>query len=486
MASNLPRASIPDPAAQKRKQTLLLIGGGIGVIGLIATLVLMQSNKPTAYTERSPKEVKKDFMVAGKQLSDKEVWTAKSEAELKELRTEKENMKRELALLRRDLEAGRLGSRGTDGTTLPPPPPLAPMEGSPDRNGAIVPPSTLPPPPPSSSAQDAVRNLFQIAPPAKRGVGATPPPPGGFLASREAAGQLPNTNTYVPGGVNGGPARNMEAPAVVQAGNMMALGQGPVPESKVFRIEIDEGPRPSSVGGAPAGRQGASASSAVAETKGEKKPDNTTYIPAGSFVHGVLLGGVDAPAASTAQNNPHPVLIRLKELAILPNHFRSNVKECLIVGAAYGDMSSERAYIRTETLSCVANDGQVIEAKVKGYIVGEDGKTGLRGRLVEKQGQLIARAMLAGGLAGIGKGLSATYKTTVTSGAGISTVPDPGKALESGLANGVGSAMDKVADYYLKLADATAPVIEIDAMRQVDIVFTSGITLEGVLGKRKS
>lgn len=476
MANNLPRASIPDPAAQKRKQTILLVGGGLGLIGVIATLVMMQSGAPTAYSERTSKEVKKDFMVSGKQLSDKEVWTAKSESELKELRTDKDNMKRQLELLRRDFDSGRTGARGVDVSSFPPPPPMAPVAGAPGGNGVMVPPSNLPPPPPTRDAKDAVRNLFQVAPPPPRVGGASEVPPGGFLASHAANDQMTN-GIYGQQSANGTPPRNMQAPGVIQAGNMMGLGQGPVPESKVFRIEIDAGPQAAAT---PDGKPGS------ANAKENKKADAQTYIPAGSFVHGVLLGGVDAPAATTAQNNPHPVLIRVKDLAILPNKFRSNVKECLVVGAAYGDLSSERAYIRTETLSCVQNDGQVIEAKVKGYIVGEDGKTGMRGRLVEKQGQMIARAMLAGTLSGLGKGLSASYSTTITGGTGIGTVPDPSKSLQTGLAEGLSTGMDKVADYYLKLADATAPVIEIDAMRQVDIVFTSGITLEGVLGKRKS
>ena len=32
---------------------------------------------------------------------------------------------------------------------------------------------------------------------------------------------------------------------------------------------------------------------------------------------------------------------------------------------------------------------------VKGYVAGEDGKAGMRGRLVSKQGQILANALLA-------------------------------------------------------------------------------------------
>jgi hypothetical protein len=80
------------------------------------------------------------------------------------------------------------------------------------------------------------------------------------------------------------------------------------------------------------------------------------YIPI-SFTRGVLLGGLDAPTGGQAQSNPHPVLLRLDDNAILPNRFRAEVRECFVIGAGYGDISSERAYIRTERLSCVRHDG---------------------------------------------------------------------------------------------------------------------------------
>ena len=124
------------------------------------------------------------------------------------------------------------------------------------------------------------------------------------------------------------------------------------------------------------------------------------YLPSGAFTRAILLGGLDAPTGGQAQRNPQPVLLRLADNAILPNQFRARVKECFIVGAGYGDVSSERAYIRTESLSCVTRDGTAIDVPVKGYVAGEDGKAGVRGRLVTKQGQFIARALMVGFLQG--------------------------------------------------------------------------------------
>ena len=122
-----------------------------------------------------------------------------------------------------------------------------------------------------------------------------------------------------------------------------------------------------------------------------------------SFTRAVLLGGLDAPTGGQAQTNPQPVLLRLADHAFLPNRFRGAVKECLVIGAGYGDISAERAYIRTENLSCVRHDGRTLEVKIHGSIFGEDGKVGVRGRLVSKQGQILANALTAGVVSGIGQ-----------------------------------------------------------------------------------
>ena len=130
-----------------------------------------------------------------------------------------------------------------------------------------------------------------------------------------------------------------------------------------------------------------------------------TFLPV-SFTRGMLLGGLDAPTGGQSQSNPHPVLIRLSDNSVLPNRFRAEYRECFVIAAGYGDISSERAYLRTENLSCVRADGAALEVKIQGSVYGEDGKVGMRGRLVTKQGQMLANALLAGVVSGIGQGIS--------------------------------------------------------------------------------
>ncbi|WP_434778556.1 TraB/VirB10 family protein [Neisseria sp. Ec49-e6-T10] len=204
-----------------------------------------------------------------------------------------------------------------------------------------------------------------------------------------------------------------------------------------------------------------------------------SYIPAGTFFRVVLLGGVDAPTGGDAQNaTPHPILMRVTDLAQLPNLFKYNFKECFITASAYGDISSERAYARTDRMSCVGADGRVLEVPIKGYVAGEDGKTGVRGRVVTKQGQIIANALLAGVISGAGKGVAESYKTTSTSVFGTTSSTKAGDEYKAGIADGMGNALDKIADYYIKLADKTFPVVEINAGRQLDVVLMQGFQID--------
>lgn len=202
-----------------------------------------------------------------------------------------------------------------------------------------------------------------------------------------------------------------------------------------------------------------------------------TYIPSGSFMRAALLGGLDAPTGGQAQNNPWPVLLRVQDNAFLPNRYRARIKECFLLGSGYGDISSERAYLRLESLSCVLNNGEVVDTPAKGYVVGEDGKAGMRGRLVSKQGQVLANALMTGIIAGIGQGFQQSATTYSTSPLGTVGAVEPGKQFQAGVGAGVGKALDRLAQYYITLAEKMFPIIEVDAGRVVDVVLTKGVTL---------
>ena len=223
---------------------------------------------------------------------------------------------------------------------------------------------------------------------------------------------------------------------------------------------------------------GGAKSDHVSGTASQTSPRTVaTFLPV-SFTRGTLLGGLDAPTGGQSQSNPHPVLIRLADNSVLPNRFRAAYRECFVIAAGYGDISSERAYLRTESLSCVRTDGATLEVKIQGSVYGEDGKVGMRGRLVTKQGQMLANALLAGVVSGIGQGLATSSTEYSTSALGTVASASGAEAYRAGLGSGVGKALDRLAQYYIKLAENTFPVIEVDAGREVDVVITKGVRID--------
>ncbi len=215
-------------------------------------------------------------------------------------------------------------------------------------------------------------------------------------------------------------------------------------------------------------------------TKAAKAPESA-FVPAGSMFTGVLLSGLDAPTSAVAQKNPTPVVVRVKREAVLPNYASIDVRECFVMAAGYGQLSTERALMRAETLSCVRSDGQVIESSLDAYIVGTDGKVGVPGRLVSKQGQMIAQTLLAGTLGGLGQAFNRSrvpaLNLTPESGHTLYESESLGSIGQSGIAGGLGAATNMIAKFYLDMAKETFPVVEIPAGEVITVIVTRGSTL---------
>lgn len=303
-------------------------------------------------------------------------------------------------------------------------------------------------------------------------------------------GAQPNVDAKIPKGINTpvkGGAYNPNAPGAnagytsyppgvpngVLANEAGGASGGPSTPSVVL----------SSVTVTPTDRDGErqSKAEAKAEQGPQKRLVNQNFIPVG-FVRAKLIGGLDAPTGGQAQSDPIPVPILLKDNGFLPNNFRSKIKDCFVIAHGHGDISSERAYLRLVNLSCVMKDGRVIEVKAQGSVFGDDGKNGVRGRLVTKQGQILANALMAGIAAGIGKGFSTQGQTLATSPLGTTATQskDTDTILRNGLGQGTSDALNRLAQYWIAAADKMFPVIEVDAARDVDIVFTQGIKIDSL------
>jgi conjugal transfer pilus assembly protein TraB len=309
-----------------------------------------------------------------------------------------------------------------------------------------------------TSTQQAIIN--PPAPPPR------PEPPAAPVAMPPAASRPPPFKASSAAGLPSG------LPEVPAAG-----GVAPNSPPSIVRVTLAD-PGRATTAGAPSG-------SSADSTAGKDARMVSTFLPV-SFTRGTLLGGLDAPTGGQSQANPHPVLIRLSDNAFLPNRFRGEYRDCFVVAAGYGDISSERAYLRTESLSCVRGDGATLEVKIQGSVYGEDGKVGMRGRLVTKQGQMLANALLAGVVSGIGQGLSTSSTEYSTSALGTVASASGSDGYRAGVGSGVGRALDRLAQYYIKLAENTFPVIEVDAGREIDVVITKGVRIDVPMDARSA
>lgn len=199
----------------------------------------------------------------------------------------------------------------------------------------------------------------------------------------------------------------------------------------------------------------------------DQLPD--VQIPAGSIVSAILLTGLDAPTGTRAASQPVPVLMRIKKEAILPNYALADVEDCHLLGGAYGDLGSLRVNIRGEVVSCILRDKSAVEGSVKFFVTGEDGKNGIRGRLVSRAGRVLAAASAAALTQGLLASLDETSAENIVLG---------GADSYSGAISGASQGFDLLTEYYLDLAEKTFPVIEITNDRWVDVVLTEMLTIK--------
>lgn len=219
--------------------------------------------------------------------------------------------------------------------------------------------------------------------------------------------------------------------------------------------------------------------------KSESHDDISTWLSAGSIITGTTINGVDAPTSGGQQQKmPMPVLIRIKHEAIMPNNYSLDIRECFIIGTSIGDLATERAYIRSETLSCITESDQAIEVGLTAYAVGRDGKNGVGGRLVTKAGGLLGNAMAAGFLSGISQAAAPTSINVLSTNPGEESMfqsANMSALAESAALQGASTSFDMIAKYYLEMVDASWPVVEVLGGREVDFIVQRGVALK--LGK---
>ena len=207
----------------------------------------------------------------------------------------------------------------------------------------------------------------------------------------------------------------------------------------------------------------------------EKKPTKLPWISSGSFSDAVMIEGADANASVTGQQNTTPVTFRLLGKVQMPNNHEYDLDGCFVSGEIWGDISSERGIARTSAIACKLKNGKNIDMPFKGHL-SYQGKGGIRGKPVMRNGKIIGYAGAAGFLSGIGSGIQSAATPAVVLGATASV--SGMDIMKQGFGGGAEKAADNLSQYWIKLAEQYHPVIDIGAGNAVTVVFQEGFRLE--------
>lgn len=94
-----------------------------------------------------------------------------------------------------------------------------------------------------------------------------------------------------------------------------------------------------------------------------KQGPSLPYIPSGSFAKAMLIEGADANASVTGNESTVPMQLRITGLVEMPNSKTYDATGCFVGLEAWGDVSSERAIVRTRNISCLKN-GKTIDMPI--------------------------------------------------------------------------------------------------------------------------
>lgn len=211
--------------------------------------------------------------------------------------------------------------------------------------------------------------------------------------------------------------------------------------------------------------------------------DSPNYLPPNSFASAKVIVGVDASAGVNSQTDPLPVVLRVTGPArsVLQNGklLTTKIQGCLINGAARGDLSSEKVYVKLQKMTCPQPGGRYAVSEVKGFIA-FGGKTGVRGRVVSREGSLAMQAFLAGLVSGGGNALNTAFQQPLATisadgDGGVNRTPSFGNVGLRALGGGAAEAGKDVSKYLIERAEQYQPVIEMPTGIDVEIVFLEGV-----------
>lgn len=203
--------------------------------------------------------------------------------------------------------------------------------------------------------------------------------------------------------------------------------------------------------------------------------DSPNYLPPNSIAKATVVVGVDATTNTRSQSDPLPVLLRVtgpaRSVYGQGKLLATRVQGCMVNGAAYGDLSSEKVYVKLQRMTCAQPGGRFAVSEVKGFIA-FGGKVGVRGRVVSREGGLTTQAFIAGLFGGVGNAFQgANQIPRIANEPVLPSAQDVGiQAIGGGAAN----AGNTLSEYLIERAEQYQPVVEMPTGAEVEVVFLDG------------
>ncbi|MDR6790108.1 conjugal transfer pilus assembly protein TraB [Sphingomonas sp. BE138] len=214
--------------------------------------------------------------------------------------------------------------------------------------------------------------------------------------------------------------------------------------------------------------------------------DSPNYLPPNSIAKAKVIVGVDASAGVQSQTDPLPVVLRItgpaRSVYREGKLLTTKIEGCLINGAARGDLSAEKVYVKLQRMTCPQANGRFAVSDVKGFI-SFAGKTGVRGRVVSREGSLAMQAFFAGLVGGAGNALNSAFSAPVatisTDGRGsLNQTPNLGNVGLRALGGGAMESGKDLSKYLIERAEQYQPIIEMPTGIDVEIVFLEGVFIQ--------
>ena len=182
-----------------------------------------------------------------------------------------------------------------------------------------------------------------------------------------------------------------------------------------------------------------------------------------------LLTGVNAPVDGT----PYPVTFELAGPVLGPDGSVLDLGSARILAMAQGSEVDSRVLYRLQNMSLRHSNGMRSVVSVDGWIIGEDGIRGMKGKLHDKLGELIvASGITAAGSSFVANSFDSTTNNSINNSSGVNV---SGDSVENAAAAAIVGASDKLLNVYIDRYEGLVPVVEVLPGRQAVAVFSQPI-----------